>query len=66
MPTGKNTVINFEAMRGRLQSQGLRNKEAHGALIGLGRYAMGWALYEQLTPLGPPTPATPSSSASRR
>ncbi len=52
-PTGKNTVINFEAMRGRLLSEGFRYKEAHSALMGLGRYAMGWALFEQLTPVRP-------------
>jgi hypothetical protein len=53
MPTGKSTVLNFEAMRGRLQSEGFRYREAHGALMGLGRYAMGWALYEQQTPVRP-------------
>ena len=49
-PTGKSQTLNVEAMRGRLQSEGFRYREAHGALMGLGRYAMGWALYEQLTP----------------
>ena len=52
-PTGKNPVLDFEAMRGRLQSEGFRYRQAHGALMGLGRYAMGWALYEQLTPVRP-------------
>jgi TetR/AcrR family tetracycline transcriptional repressor len=52
-PTGKSTTLNFEAMRGRLQSEGFRYREAHSALMGLGRYAMGWALYEQLTSARP-------------
>jgi hypothetical protein len=37
-------------MVGRLQSEGFRYKEAAGALLGLGRYALGWALYEQAGP----------------
>ena len=52
-PTGKSRALNFEAMRGRLQSEGFRYREAHGALMGLGRYAMGWALYEQQTAVRP-------------
>jgi len=52
-PTGKSTVLNPPAMTGRLQSEGFRYREAYGALMGLGRYAMGWALYEQLTPSRP-------------
>ena len=52
-PTGKSQTLNVEAMRGRLQSEGFRYREAHFALMGLGRYAMGWALYEQLTPVRP-------------
>jgi TetR/AcrR family tetracycline transcriptional repressor len=46
-PTGQ---LNREAMVGRLQSEGFRYKEASGALLGLGRYALGWALYEQAGP----------------
>ena len=45
-PTGKSTVLNLPAMTGRLQSEGFRYREAYGTLIGLGRYAMGWAFYE--------------------
>jgi TetR/AcrR family transcriptional regulator, tetracycline repressor protein len=52
-PTGKSTVLNLPAMTGRLQSEGFRYREAHRTLIGLGRYAMGWAFYEQLTPTRP-------------
>jgi hypothetical protein len=43
-------VLNRDAMVGRLQSEGFRYKEATGALLGLGRYALGWALYEQAGP----------------
>src|SRR4029450_13020985 len=43
-PTGKSQILNVEAMRGRLQSAGFRYREAHAALMGRGRYAMGWAL----------------------
>ncbi|MFI4950297.1 MAG: TetR/AcrR family transcriptional regulator C-terminal domain-containing protein [Caulobacterales bacterium] len=52
-PTGNSQVLNFEAMRGRLQSEGFSYKQAHWALMGLGRYAIGWALYEQQTPSRP-------------
>ena len=53
-PTGKSTILNLPAMTGRLQSEGFRHKEAHQTLMTLGRYAMGWASYEQLTPGRPP------------
>ena len=46
-PTRKHPVLDFEAMRGRLQSEGFSYREAHQALLSLGRYAMGWAMYEQ-------------------
>jgi TetR/AcrR family tetracycline transcriptional repressor len=49
-PTGQHPVLNREAMLGRLVSEGFKPKEAHGALMGLGRYALGWALYEQAGP----------------
>ncbi len=52
-PTGKSLVLNLPAMTGRLQSEGFRYKEAHQTLMSLGRYAMGWAFYEQLTPTRP-------------
>jgi len=49
-PTGKHPVLDFEAMRGRLQSEGFSFREANQSLLSLGRYAMGWALYEQAGP----------------
>jgi TetR/AcrR family tetracycline transcriptional repressor len=49
-PTDKNSTLDFAAMVGRLQSEGFRYREANWALLGLGRYARGWALYEQLSP----------------
>lgn len=49
-PTGQHPVLNRDAMVGRLQAEGFRQKEAAGALLGLGRYALGWALYEQAGP----------------
>ena len=49
-PTGRSLVLDLPAMTGRLQSEGFRYREAYGTLMGLGRYAMGWAFYEQLTP----------------
>jgi TetR/AcrR family transcriptional regulator, tetracycline repressor protein len=52
-PTGKSLVLDLPAMTGRLQSEGFRYREAYGTLMGLGRYAMGWAFYEQLTPTRP-------------
>ena len=52
-PTGTSATLDFAAMSGRLQAEGFRHKEAQSALMGLGRYAMGWALYEQLTPRRP-------------
>lgn len=52
-PSGRNTVLRFQAMVGRLQSEGFRWREASGALMGLGRYAIGWALYEQQTLVRP-------------
>ncbi|HEY3950654.1 TetR/AcrR family transcriptional regulator C-terminal domain-containing protein [Phenylobacterium sp.] len=54
VPTGQSLILDFEAMRGRLEAEGFRRGEAHAALMVLGRYAMGWALYEQLTPTLPP------------
>jgi TetR/AcrR family tetracycline transcriptional repressor len=55
-PTGTSQILDFPAMTGRLQSEGFRYREAQGALLALGRYAIGWASYEQLTP-APPTNA---------
>lgn len=52
-PTGLSQVLDFPAMTGRLQSEGFRYREAQGALLALGRYAIGWAFYEQLTPNPP-------------
>ena len=49
-PTGQHPVLNRDAMVGRLVSEGFKPKEAAGALLGLGRYALGWALYEQAGP----------------
>jgi TetR/AcrR family tetracycline transcriptional repressor len=52
-PTGTSQILDFPAMTGRLQSEGFRYREANAALLSLGRYAMGWASYEQLTPTRP-------------
>jgi TetR/AcrR family tetracycline transcriptional repressor len=49
-PTARSASVTFPAMAGRLQAEGFRYREAQGALMGLARYAMGWALYEQLGP----------------
>ena len=49
-PTGRSAGVTFPAMAGRLQSEGFRLEEARSTLMGLARYAMGWALYEQLAP----------------
>jgi TetR/AcrR family transcriptional regulator, tetracycline repressor protein len=48
-PTGTSRILDFPAMTGRLQSEGFRYREAQGSLLALGRYAIGWASYEQLT-----------------
>ena len=52
-PTGASPVLDFPAMTGRLVSEGFRPKEAVATLLGLGRYARGWALYEQAAPRRP-------------
>jgi TetR/AcrR family tetracycline transcriptional repressor len=52
-PTGTSLILDFPAMAGRLQSEGFRYREANAALLALGRYALGWASYEQLTPTRP-------------
>jgi TetR/AcrR family tetracycline transcriptional repressor len=52
-PTGDSPVLDFAAMTGRLQSEGFRYKEAVATLMSVGRYARGWALYEQSTPARP-------------
>lgn len=49
-PTGRSAGVTFLAMAGRLRSEGFRFEEAQSTLMGLARYAMGWALYEQLAP----------------
>jgi TetR/AcrR family tetracycline transcriptional repressor len=52
-PTGDSPVLDLAAMVGRLQSEGFRHKEAVATLLSLGRYARGWALYEQAQPNRP-------------
>ena len=52
-PKGDTPALDFAAMTGRLQSEGFRYKEAVATLLGLGRYARGWALYEQARPARP-------------
>ena len=52
-PTGTSLILDFPAMTGRLQSEGFRYREANATLLSLGRYALGWASYEQLTPTPP-------------
>jgi TetR/AcrR family tetracycline transcriptional repressor len=52
-PPGDSPHLNFAAMTGRLRAEGFRGREAVATLMSLGRYARGWALYEQTAPARP-------------
>lgn len=47
-PTGTHPALSFPAMLARLEGDGFSRADARAALMALGRYALGWALDEQL------------------
>lgn len=48
-PTGTRTDLSYPAMVQRLQAAGFSAGDAHDSMMAIGRYVLGWVLYEQAT-----------------
>jgi TetR/AcrR family tetracycline transcriptional repressor len=46
-PTGSSPLLDFPAMVRRLEGVGFSHADARHAILALGRYVLGWAIYEQ-------------------